>query len=95
MQLLTPAFGLIIWTLLAFLIVFFLLKKFAWPMITSLASKIFFSFTGSFDSLGWAKEGFENINKPRLKTATSNDLMLLDLIFCLNFGAKIRWEGEI
>ena len=33
MQLLTPALGLIIWTLLAFLIVFFLLKKFAWPMI--------------------------------------------------------------
>ena len=33
MQLLTPAFGLIIWTLLAFLITFFLLKKFAWPMI--------------------------------------------------------------
>jgi len=33
MQLLTPAFGLIIWTLLAFLIVFFLLKKFAWPAI--------------------------------------------------------------
>ena len=33
MQLLTPAFGLVIWTLLAFLIVFFLLKKFAWPLI--------------------------------------------------------------
>ena len=33
MQLLTPALGLIIWTLLAFLIVFFLLKKFAWPAI--------------------------------------------------------------
>lgn len=33
MQLLTPAFGLIIWTLLAFLIVFWLLKKYAWPMI--------------------------------------------------------------
>ena len=33
MQLLTPAFGLIIWTLLAFLFVFFLLKKYAWPMI--------------------------------------------------------------
>ncbi len=33
MQLLTPAFGLIIWTLLAFLIVYFLLKKYAWPMI--------------------------------------------------------------
>jgi F-type H+-transporting ATPase subunit b len=33
MDLLTPSFGLIIWTLLAFLIVFFILKKFAWPAI--------------------------------------------------------------
>ena len=33
MQLLTPSFGLIIWTMLAFLIVFFILKKFAWPAI--------------------------------------------------------------
>ncbi len=35
MQLLTPALGLILWTLLAFGIVFFLLKKFAWPAIMS------------------------------------------------------------
>ncbi|MEO6722486.1 MAG: F0F1 ATP synthase subunit B [Ferruginibacter sp.] len=33
MQLLTPELGLLIWTLLAFLIVFFILKKFAWPSI--------------------------------------------------------------
>jgi F-type H+-transporting ATPase subunit b len=33
MQLLTPGLGLIIWTLLAFLVVFYLLKKFAWPAI--------------------------------------------------------------
>jgi F-type H+-transporting ATPase subunit b len=33
MQLLTPGFGLIIWTLLAFIIVFFILKKYAWPPI--------------------------------------------------------------
>ncbi|HNH22422.1 MAG TPA: F0F1 ATP synthase subunit B, partial [Ferruginibacter sp.] len=33
MELLNPAFGLLIWTLLAFLVVFFLLKKFAWPAI--------------------------------------------------------------
>ena len=33
MELLTPSPGLLIWTLLAFLIVFFLLKKFAWPAI--------------------------------------------------------------
>ena len=33
MQLLTPGLGLIIWTLLAFLVVFFILKKYAWPSI--------------------------------------------------------------
>src|SRR6266404_3350327 len=33
MSLLTPGFGLIIWTLIAFLIVFFILKKYAWPAI--------------------------------------------------------------
>jgi F-type H+-transporting ATPase subunit b len=33
MKLLTPDPGLLIWTLLAFLIVFFLLKKMAWPAI--------------------------------------------------------------
>lgn len=37
MDLLIPSFGLIIWTLLAFLIVFFILKKFAWkPILKSL-----------------------------------------------------------
>jgi F-type H+-transporting ATPase subunit b len=33
MDLLTPGFGLVIWTLVAFLVVFFILKKFAWPAI--------------------------------------------------------------
>ena len=37
MELLTPSFGLIFWTLLAFLIVFFILKKYAWkPILSSL-----------------------------------------------------------
>ncbi len=33
MELLLPEIGLLFWTLLAFLIVFFILKKFAWPAI--------------------------------------------------------------
>jgi len=33
MNLLTPGLGLLVWTLLAFLVVFFLLKKYAWPAI--------------------------------------------------------------
>ncbi len=37
MDLLTPSFGLIIWTLLAFVIVFLILKKYAWkPILGSL-----------------------------------------------------------
>src|SRR5262245_45606897 len=33
MKLLTPEIGLLVWTLLAFLVVFFILKKLAWPAI--------------------------------------------------------------
>ncbi len=39
MELLTPAFGLFAWTLVAFLIVFFLLKKFAWKPILGMLSE--------------------------------------------------------
>jgi len=40
MDLLLPHFGLIVWTLLAFLIVFFILKKFAWkPILKSLGER--------------------------------------------------------
>jgi F-type H+-transporting ATPase subunit b len=40
MELLTPSFGLIFWTLLAFLIVFFILRKFAWkPILNSLDAR--------------------------------------------------------
>ena len=33
MNLLTPGFGLLVWTLVAFLVVFLILKKMAWPAI--------------------------------------------------------------
>jgi F-type H+-transporting ATPase subunit b len=40
MDLLLPHLGLIVWTLLAFLIVFFILKKFAWkPILKSLSER--------------------------------------------------------
>jgi F-type H+-transporting ATPase subunit b len=40
MDLLTPSFGLIIWTLLSFLIVFYILKKYAWkPILKSLKER--------------------------------------------------------
>jgi F-type H+-transporting ATPase subunit b len=52
MQLLTPSFGLLIWTLLAFLIVFFVLRKYAWgPILNSLNERE----RGIADSLESAK----------------------------------------
>src|SRR6478735_5596736 len=40
MELLTPALGLFVWNLIAFLILFFILKKFAWkPILNSLKER--------------------------------------------------------
>jgi F-type H+-transporting ATPase subunit b len=40
MDLLTPEFGLFFWTLLVFLVVFFLLRKYAWkPILSSLSAR--------------------------------------------------------
>src|ERR1044071_6674899 len=40
MDLLTPELGLFVWTLLAFLIVFYILKKFAWkPILKTLSER--------------------------------------------------------
>lgn len=53
MDLLNPSFGLLIWTLLAFLIVFFILKKFAWkPILESLKEREL----GIADSLATAEK---------------------------------------
>ena len=53
MQLLTPGFGLILWTLLAFIIVFFILKKFAWkPILESMNKRE----KGIADSLATAEK---------------------------------------
>lgn len=53
MRLLTPDFGLLIWTLLAFLIVLYILAKFAWkPILKSLKERE----TGIADSLATAEK---------------------------------------
>lgn len=53
MDLLNPNFGLLIWTLIAFLVVFFILKKFAWkPILQSLKDRE----TGIADSIATAEK---------------------------------------
>ena len=70
MQLLTPAFGLIIWTLLAFGIVFFILKKYAWkPILNSMNERE----KGIADSLATA----ENIKTEMSQMKSENEALLV------------------
>lgn len=69
MSLLTPAFGLLIWTLLAFLIVFFILKKYAWPSIIGGLKKREQSIT---DSLATA----ENVRAEMAQLKSENEALL-------------------
>lgn len=53
MELLTPGLGLLVWTLLAFLIVFYILKKFAWtPILATLKERE----TGITDAIATAEK---------------------------------------
>jgi F-type H+-transporting ATPase subunit b len=80
MQLLTPDLGLLIWTLLAFLIVFFLLKKFAWPAIikglnereTNIANSI-----ASAEKIKLEMAQLKNDNEALLATAREERAILL------------------
>jgi F-type H+-transporting ATPase subunit b len=69
MSLLTPGFGLIIWTLLAFLIVLFILKKFAWkPILQSLKERE----TSISDSLATA----ERVKAEMAQLKSENEALL-------------------
>jgi F-type H+-transporting ATPase subunit b len=80
MQLLTPDLGLFIWNLVAFLIVFFLLKKFAWkPILNSLKERE----TGIADALATADKvkaevsQMKNENEALLQKAREERTVLL------------------
>ena len=69
MDLLLPSFGLLIWTLLAFLIVFFILKKYAWkPILSSLKERE----TGIADSLATA----ERVKAEMAQLKSENEALL-------------------
>jgi F-type H+-transporting ATPase subunit b len=69
MQLLTPSLGLIVWTLLAFLIVFFVLRKFAWgPILNSLNARE----KGIADSL----ESADRVRREMAQLQSENEALL-------------------
>ncbi|RYF98078.1 MAG: ATP synthase F0 subunit B [Chitinophagaceae bacterium] len=69
MDLLTPSFGLLLWTLLAFGIVFFILKKFAWkPILASLKERE----TGIAESIATA----ERVKAEMAQMKSENEALL-------------------
>jgi F-type H+-transporting ATPase subunit b len=69
MKLLLPEFGLLIWTLVAFLIMFFILGKFAWPAIVKGLKE---RETGIADSLATA----ERIKAEMAELKSENEALL-------------------
>jgi F-type H+-transporting ATPase subunit b len=64
MELLTPDLGLFFWNLLAFLIVFYILAKFAWkPILKSLKERE----TGIADSLATAEKVKQEMAQMKMK----------------------------
>ncbi len=69
MQLLTPSFGLIIWTLISFSLVFFILKKFAWPAIINGLKEREYSITQSLETA-------EKVKAEMLQLQNDNEALL-------------------
>jgi F-type H+-transporting ATPase subunit b len=61
MELLTPGFGLVVWTVITFLILFFLLKKFAWKPILGAVHDRETSIKSALDSAEAARREMENL----------------------------------
>ena len=61
MELLTPGFGLVVWTVITFLILFFLLKRFAWKPILGAVHDRETSIKSALDSAEAARREMENL----------------------------------
>lgn len=66
MELFSPESGLIIWTLVVFLSVFFILAKFAWPVITQAIAKREQHIANAIRIADEANEKFERIKEERV-----------------------------
>jgi len=79
-QLLSPSYGLIVWTLFAFLAVLFLLKKFAWKPILGALKEREDSIQNALDSAKRAKEemtALQSSNEKILQQARADRDQLL------------------
>lgn len=87
MSLLTPDFGLVFWMLVTFLIVFFILAKFAWPVITDMIAERNQYIENSIQSAKEANEKLQNIKAETEKILADAKRQQLQIV---NEASKVK-----
>jgi F-type H+-transporting ATPase subunit b len=101
MELITPSFGLIIWMLIGFGLLFFILKKFAWPVITRMISEREDFITQQLAKAELVREEMKNLQSEHqqllIEAKDERDKILADarlMVTKMNDDAKIRCAKE-
>ncbi|PKP21966.1 MAG: ATP synthase F0 subunit B [Bacteroidetes bacterium HGW-Bacteroidetes-20] len=101
MELITPAFGLIFWMLIGFGILFFLLAKFAWPVITKAIADRENYIQEQLDAAETVKAEMKNLHSEHqqllLQAKEERDKILADarkIVEKMNEDAKIVRDKE-
>jgi F-type H+-transporting ATPase subunit b len=101
MELITPAFGLIFWMLIGFGILFFLLAKFAWPVITKAIADRENYIQEQLDAAETVKQEMKNLHSEHqqllVQAKEERDKILADarkIVERMNEEAKIVRDKE-
>jgi len=101
MELITPSFGLIFWMLLGFGILFFILAKFAWPVITKMISERENFIQQQLAEAEHVREEMKNLKSEHhqllIQAKEERDKILADarrLVEKMNDDAKLRCQKE-
>lgn len=101
MELITPAFGLIFWMLIGFGILFFLLAKFAWPVITKAIADRENYIQEQLDAAETVKQEMKNLHSEHqqllVQAKEERDKILADarkIVERMNEEAKVLRDKE-
>jgi F-type H+-transporting ATPase subunit b len=101
MGLITPSFGLLFWMIIGFGILFFVLAKYAWPVITKMISEREQYITKQLSEAELVREEMKNLKSEHqqliIEAKDERDKILADarkIVSKLNDEAKLRREKE-
>jgi F-type H+-transporting ATPase subunit b len=101
MELITPSFGLIFWMLIGFGILFFILYKFAWPVITKMIAEREKFIQQQLSEAEQVRQEMKNLKSEHhqllIEAKDERDKILADarkMVEKMNDDAKLRREKE-